>query len=82
MSQARRENKHYLANVDKGKEIAAILERKQRKGVAELEVPQRSYKQRLVQEVDKRDRNDDTVSTVSCGKSGKKQLSDSLLRKV
>ncbi len=28
-----------MANVDKGKEIAAILERKQRKGVAELEVP-------------------------------------------
>ena len=33
MSQAKRENKHYLASVDKGKAIQAIMERKRKRGV-------------------------------------------------
>ena len=38
MSQAKRENRHYLASVDKGKEVGAIVERKRRQGASEEEV--------------------------------------------
>lgn len=33
MSQAKRENKHFLASVDKGKAIQAIVQRKKKQGV-------------------------------------------------
>lgn len=35
MSQAKRENKHYRASVDKSKAIEAIVKRKRKRGVAE-----------------------------------------------
>lgn len=38
ISQAKRENTHYLQNVEKGKEIQAIVERKRKRGVSEDEV--------------------------------------------
>ena len=38
MSQAKRENRHYLASVDKGKEVDAIMERKRKQGASEEEV--------------------------------------------
>ncbi len=38
ISQAKRENKHYLSNVDKGKEISAIVERKRKHGASEEQV--------------------------------------------
>lgn len=38
MSQAKKESAHYLANVDKSKEIEAIVERKRRMGVMEDKV--------------------------------------------
>ena len=38
MSQAKRESAHYLANVDKGKEIEAIVVRKRKRGDTEDEV--------------------------------------------
>ena len=36
ISQAKRENTHYLENVSKGKEIEAIVGRKRRKGMEEV----------------------------------------------
>ena len=79
MSQAKRENRHYRANVDKGKEISAILERKKRKGIPEREVPLRRYKQRLVQE-DRRGKDKERSGQEA--RESKRHLSDSLLRKV
>ena len=38
ISQAKRENTHYLASVEKGKEIDAIVERKRKRGATEEEV--------------------------------------------
>ena len=38
ISQAKRENSHYLASVEKGKEIKAIVERKRKRGATEDEV--------------------------------------------
>ena len=38
ISQAKRENTHYLQNVEKGKEIQAIVERKRKRGASEDEV--------------------------------------------
>ena len=38
MSQAKRENSHYLTSVEKGKEIEAIVERKRKRGATEDEV--------------------------------------------
>ena len=38
ISQAKRENTHYLASVEKGKEIDAIVQRKRKRGATEEEV--------------------------------------------
>lgn len=38
ISQAKRENTHYLASVEKGKEIEAIVQRKRKRGATEEEV--------------------------------------------
>ena len=38
ISQAKRENSHYLASIEKGKEIEAIVERKRKRGATEDEV--------------------------------------------
>ena len=38
ISQARRENTHYLASVEKSKQIDAIVERKRKRGATEEEV--------------------------------------------
>ncbi len=38
MSQAKRENRHYLASVEKGKEIDAIVKRKRKQGASLEEV--------------------------------------------
>ena len=38
ISQAKRENTHYLASIEKGKEIEAIVERKRKRGATEAEV--------------------------------------------
>jgi ESF2/ABP1 family protein len=43
ISQAKRENSHYLASVEKGKEIEAIVERKRKRGATEDEVRTCSY---------------------------------------
>ena len=89
VSQAKRENKHYLANVDKGKEISAILERKRKRGVATRDVSRRHYKQRLVQEKgeeeeeEKEDEKQEKDGIFEhADKGSKRHLSDSLLRKV
>lgn len=54
MSQAKRENRHYLASVDKGKAIEAIIKRKRKQGASEEEVREQrgrsnSWKQTSVQ---------------------------------
>jgi len=85
LSQAKRENRHYLASVDKGKEISAILERKKKKGIPEREFPLRRYKQRRVQEERKEveEREDGQMfSGATEPREGKKHLSDNLLKKV
>ena len=38
ISQAKRENSHYLASVEKGKEIEAIVQRKRKRGATEEDV--------------------------------------------
>ena len=38
ISQAKRENSHYLASVEKGKEIEAIVQRKRKRGATEKDV--------------------------------------------
>lgn len=38
ISQAKRENTHYLTSVEKGKEIEAIVQRKRKRGATEEEV--------------------------------------------
>ena len=38
ISQAKRENSHYLASVEKDKKIEAIVERKRKRGATEGEV--------------------------------------------
>ena len=38
ISQAKRENTHYLSSVEKGKEIEAIVQRKRKRGATEEEV--------------------------------------------
>ena len=38
MSQAKRENRHYLASVDKGKAVQAIISRKKKRGATDEEV--------------------------------------------
>ncbi len=71
MSQARRENAHYLHSIEKKKEIEAIVGRKRKRGVSEEElwgVGRREHKQRAVVEAG--------------GEVATARLSDSLLRKV
>ncbi len=71
MSQARRENAHYLHSIEKRKEIEAIVGRKRKRGVSEEElwgVGRREHKQRAVVEAGRE------VATA--------RLSDSLLKKV
>ena len=38
ISQAKRENSHFLRNVERGKQVAAIVQRKRKRGATEQEV--------------------------------------------